>query len=611
MPFANLAMPSLALTQIRSVTQSRFPGRVSIDIRYLSHDFARYVGVDLYHYISNDMQILYAGLGDWLFRQTAFPQLPDNTEKYLRRFFWGKSIEVQLVKDLIAQKRSRLDAYMDELITKYELDKAQVAGFTSMFMQNVASFAMARKLKQRNPGLITIMGGANCEFPMGRVIAERVKDIDYVFSGPALKSFPDFVQCHLDGDLSKCRTIRGVLSKGIDLPVLGAETLGEEVSIDTPIELDYEDFMRGFDEYFPKANFKPILPVETSRGCWWGQRAHCTFCGLNGESMAYRAMKPELALQQFKSLFRYAGRVSMLEAVDNILAKSYLQEVLPRLETPADMAIFYEVKADLNEQDMAVLARARVNMIQPGIESLATSTLKLMKKGTTAFQNLTFLKHCVSYGVTPFWNLLIGFPGEGAEVYKRYLAILPLLVHLPPPSGVYPVRFDRYSPYHKEAQSYRLDLRPMDFYALIYPFSEPDMKDFAYYFSDRNLMAAYFQDMSEWINKLWPVVAHWQARWGGSDGGLPPRLYFKNGSEVVYDSRSGSVIEHSVGQTGKAILDRLSRPMRIMELSSVFSAEHGADVSTSVASLEEKGLVFREGDRLLSLILSGDSVARL
>jgi ribosomal peptide maturation radical SAM protein 1 len=606
MPFANLAMPSIALTQIKSVIESRFPGKVSIDIKYLSHDFARYVGVDLYNYVSNDMHVLYAGLGDWFFRQVAFPQLPDNTEKYLHRFFRGNGLEVQWVRDLIAQKRHKLDTYMEELISKYELDQVQMVGFTSMFMQNVATFAMAKKLKQHNPSLVTVMGGANCEFPMGRVIAERVSDIEYVFSGPALKSFPDFVQCHLEGDMAKCSSIPGVFAKGGNLSRFGPETLGEEVSIDTPIELDYRDFMRRFDEYFADSGFKAVLPVETSRGCWWGQRAHCTFCGLNGASMAYRAMKPELAIQQFKTLFRYSGKVSMLEAVDNILAKNYLQEVLPFLETPAEMSIFYEVKADLSEQDIAVLAKARVNMIQPGIESLATSTLKLMKKGTTAFQNVTFLKHCVFFGVTPFWNLLVGFPGESAEVYKRYLVILPLLVHLPPPSGVYPVRFDRYSPYHKDAQSYRLDLRPMDFYPLIYPFNESDLRDFAYYFSDRNLIAEYFKDMTEWIQPLWPLVAHWQGRWANADGSLPPRLFFKNASDVVCDSRSGSMVEHTVGKTGKAILDRLSRPMRIEELIKVFSAQPGAEVSERAAFLEERGLIFREGDRVLSLVLDRD-----
>lgn len=131
---------------------------------------------------------------------------------------------------------------------------------------------------------------------------------------------------------------------------------------------------------------------------------------------------------------------------------------------------------------MAALAPARVKNIQPGIEALATSTLKLMKKGTTAFQNLKLLKLCAYYAGAPYWNLLVGFPGEDEQVFRRYIEAIPLLTHLHPPTSAHAVRFDRYSPYYYEAEKYHLDLRPLDFYALIYPFPEEDLRNLAYYF---------------------------------------------------------------------------------------------------------------------------------
>jgi ribosomal peptide maturation radical SAM protein 1 len=606
MPFADLQLPSIALTQIKYLTQSQFPGEVSVNIATLTHDFAKYVGVERYQYISASMQSFHAGLGDWLFRLEAFPQLPDNTQEYLQRYFWGKGEDEQRVNDLIAKKRSSFGAYLDELITRYELDKSRIVGFTSMFMQNAAIFAMARRLKQRNPGVVIVMGGANCEFPMGQVIAERIQPIDFVFSGPALKNFPEFVRRCLDGEMSKCASIRGVFSKAASPPVSGPETIGEELSIDTPIELNYDDFIQRFNEYFAGTGLKPILPFETSRGCWWGQRSHCTFCGLNGNSMAYRAMKSDLAIKQFKSLFQYSGTVNKLEAVDNILPKNYLKEVLPLLQTPSDMQIFYEVKADLSAEDVAILAKANVKLIQPGIESLATSTLKLMKKGTNAFQNVSLLKMCVHHGVSPVWNLLVGFPGEGAEVYQRYLQIIPLLTHLEPPSGVYPVRFDRFSPYYNQAQSYKLDLHPMDFYSYIYPFDEAALRNFAYYFADRNLPSDYFTAMIKWIGQLQAAVSQWRELWKGSPQRLPPKLDFIGDSDLIYDSRSGSATEYSVRPAGKAILNYLSKPARIADLAKVFSDEYGRDLDRHLVCLREKGLLFEEGDRLMSLVLSGE-----
>jgi ribosomal peptide maturation radical SAM protein 1 len=609
LPFSNPQLPSIALTQIKAILESRFPGKVAIDIAYLNHDFAKHLGLDTYHFISNSLPAQYTGVGEWLFRQLAFPELPDNTEQYLRRYYWGNSKEELLVKYLVTQTRPKLEQFMDELIAKYELDQAQIVGFTSMFMQNVASFAMAKKLKQRNPEVITIIGGANCEFPMGKVIAERIEHIDFVFSGPALKSLPEFVKYCLDGEMLKCRSIRGVFFKGSPLPASGHEMVGEELSIDTPIELNYDDFLRRFDEYFANSDWEPILTFETSRGCWWGERSHCTFCGLNGVSMAYRAMKPALAIDQFNSLFRYSGKVPILEAVDNILPKSYLKEVLPFIETPPDIQIFYEVKADLSEDDIAILAKSRVKNIQPGIESLATSTLKLMKKGTSAVNNVKFLKMCVRHGIKPAWNLLVGFPGEGEEVYQRYIEILPPLIHLEPPSGVYPVRFDRFSPYHTQAQSYELDLHPMDFYSFVYPFDEEDLQKFAYYFTDRNVMAEYFISVFEWIDKLQTIVNTWKERWKDPLPNLTPRLEFRGDSDIIYDSRSEPAAEYSVGPTGKAILNYLAKPVRMAELVKVFSPIDGSDLASLIELLNEKRLLFQEGDRLISLVISREREA--
>jgi ribosomal peptide maturation radical SAM protein 1 len=602
MPFSNLALPSIALTQIKSVVESTFQDKVAVEVHYLSHDFAKLVGTDFYGFIATSMDSLNTGLGDWLFRQAAFPELPDNTEKYFERYFPVKTPETELLKKLIRQKRPGLDPLLDELISKYNLSNAQIVGFTSMFMQNTANLALARKLKQRNPALITVMGGANCEFPMGAVTAERCKEIDFVFSGPALKSFPDFVSCCLTGEMSKAASIRGVFGKGFRPSQSGPATIGEDMDIDTPVQLNYAPFMRRLEEYFPNREVKPVLTLETSRGCWWGERAHCTFCGLNGVSMGYRASKPEVAIELFNSLFQYSGKVSRLMAVDNILPKSYLQQVLPFLNTPSDMEIFYEVKADLSEQDMAVLAKSGVKQIQPGIEALATPTLKLMKKGTTVFQNLKLLKLCALYDVQPHWNLLVGFPGEGEDSYRIYVDAIPRLLHLPPPSGAYPVRFDRFSPYHDQAEKYGLDLLPLDFYSLIYPFEKADLKEFAYYFADQNLQAEYFITMAKWIGKVRAKVTQWQKRWNDA-GQIPPRLRMKGDSDIIYDSRSGSVVEHRIGELGHAILKHLAKPTRTEELFRVF---HEETVAEQIAQLREHGLLFQEDDRIFSLVLEDE-----
>jgi ribosomal peptide maturation radical SAM protein 1 len=613
MPFANLSMPSIALTQLKTVVESRFKEQVSIDVLYLNHDFANYLGLELYELILSSAEAQNSGLGDWFFRQTAFSDLPNNAGVYLSRYFPFRTDQMNTLKSGVLEKRRGLDRFFDSLISKYALDQADVVGFTSMFMQNVASFSLAKKVKERNPKVTTIMGGANCESPMGQVIVKHVEPIDYVFSGPGLKSFPEFVEHCLAEQIWKCSSIKGVFTKKNHMFQSGPEAIGEELSIDVQIDLDYQQFLSTLEENFPQNEINPILLFETSRGCWWGERAHCTFCGLNGTTMAYRAMSPNLALKQFDSLFKFAPKVSRLDAVDNILPKSYLLDVLPLVKTPESMSMFYEVKADLSESDMQVLAKARVKHIQPGIESLATSTLKLMKKGTSAFRNLGLLKFCAMYDIVPLWNLLIGFPGEGEEVYRKYIDDLPLLAHLTPPSGVYPVRFDRYSPYFMKATEYGLDLHPLDYYPLIYPFPEESLDNLAYYFSDIHIGAEYTQMMSKWIGPIKEKVDIWAASWKkNSDRVRPQLLLLEKGDEsLIYDSRSGQVVKHRIGEVSKRVLQYITdKPKEVGDLAREFRDVADFDAVRELALLREKGLVFQETGRFFSLVLNADNSAR-
>jgi radical SAM superfamily enzyme YgiQ (UPF0313 family) len=671
MPFAAINMPSLALTQLKAVVDAKFPNEVSVEIIYLNQEFAQFLGVEPYESVTYQLDHHDSGVGDWFFRQVAFPEAADNTENYLRRYYSLQNKQTQVFKNYVRQKRQGLDAFLGKLIMKHQLAQANLVGFTSMFSQNVASIAMARKIKSWNSRVVTAFGGANCESPMGQEIIKNVACIDFVFSGPALRSFPAVIGHLINNEPEKCHSIDGVFTKrntreakpGLNIrpePVVSATaklqapaqlisitkspavattiaksscdtngkgvgngngngvsngngngngaskigSLGAELELDYSVQLSYDDFLNTLDNNFQKKQ-SAILLFETSRGCWWGEKAHCTFCGLNGVSMNYRAMSPDRAIQQFESLFKYAPRCKRYQNVDNILAKNYIRDVFPYLNPPPDANIFYEVKADLTEEDVKALAKARVNLIQPGIEALNTSTLKLMRKGTSVFQNLMLLKNCAMYDVFPVWNLLIGFPGEGEEVFKKYIADIPLLTHLPPPNGAFGVRFDRYSPYFTKPEQFGLELQPFEFYGFTYPFSKESLANIAYYFVDTKPDAEYRIALTTWMGKIKQSATDWRLRYGGANSALPARLYFKEsqGQTVVYDSRSGQAVEHKISDAGLQVLRSCSKAKRIAQLTAELGHLPGFDAVQEVAYLQERGLLFQEHERLLSLVL--------
>ena len=608
MPFSNLSLPSIALTQLKAVTEQRFGDEVRVRILYLNLEFAHYLGLDLHNYVTGALQANSSGLGDWIFRQSAFPGQADNTAQYFQRYFPRLDTTEGAVKGTMLAKRAGLKRYFDRLIDRYQLDCENLVGMTSMFAQNVASLAMAQSIKSRNPKVVTVMGGANCESPMGVELARHANAVDFVFSGPALVSFPEFVQAELEGDWDRRHRIPGVFSReNLDTPLLkGHGAMGAELPIEVPVPLDYESFLEDLERYFPDGSIRPSLTFETSRGCWWGERSHCTFCGLNGGTMKYRSMPAEQALALIQEMLaKYGDRCMRFESVDNIMPRPYIKEVFARLTPPPGVRIFYEVKADLKDWEMEVLSQAGVNQIQPGIEALSTSTLKLMGKGTTAFQNIAFLKNCIRYGIEPSWNLLIGFPREAETVYEGYLRALPLLMHLPPPSGAFPVRFDRFSPYFTRAAEYGLDLSPYAFYSSIYPFGEEALAKLAYYFEDRNYDAEYLVRLVSWQARLTLAVERWGARREGTDGLPKAALYLReeDGSHFVHDTRTGEIRKHALTPRGLDILRALtSKGLGAGHLVERTSFDEAA-LAAELAALQELGLLFEEEGRFIGLVL--------
>ena len=143
-----------------------------------------------------------------------------------------------------------------------------------------------------------------------------------------------------------------------------------------------------------------------------------------------------------------------------------------------DVRLFYEVKANLNENQVALLKTAGVTEIQPGIESLSDHVLDLMAKGVTGLQNIRLLKWCSEYGIVPFWNLLCGFPGETEDDYLEMHQIIPLLSHLAPPMGIGAIRMDRFSPNHSYPERYGFtNVRAVRAYRYIYEGLQSDELD--------------------------------------------------------------------------------------------------------------------------------------
>ena len=596
MPFASLEAPSIALTQLKAVLDEPFAGRARVEIHYLNLDFLELTeDLALYQSVISGHGRL-AGTADWFFRQVAFPDAPDNTAEYLDRFYFDHDDpESAAMRDFLLEKRPRLTEFLDALIKRHRLDEATVVGFTSLFFQTMASFAMARRLKHHNPEITTVIGGASCEAEMGCEIARSVPQIDFVCSGPALISFPTFIERHLAGDRDGCAHIDGIFCRTHLDP---GRRVGADLNINRNLPLDYGPFLDRLEAAVPPGQIAPMLLFETSRGCSWGEKIACTFCGLNGLAMQHRAMAPEHAISHIQRLFRHVPRCRFFLAVDTIVPQSYFDEVFPRLEAPPGIAMMYEVRATIDGHQLRALCDAGVLVIQPGIESLDTPTLKLMRKGTTSFVNLRFLKNCVGLALHVEWNLLLGSPGEPEDVVEHYLKLIPRLTHLPPPGGAFPISFDRFSQYFDHPADHHLDLQPQEFYQYAYPFPPAAIRNIAYHFVNRN---ADHDRLHAQLDRLNAAITVWRTRWHNQDGLGPAQLRLEKSASgaILFDNRDGKSRKTPVTAAAVELLALLETPQPGAGLLAWCGNNNsGAELT----ELRNMGVLFEENDRVFSLV---------
>jgi ribosomal peptide maturation radical SAM protein 1 len=330
--------------------------------------------------------------------------------------------------------------------------------------------------------------------------------IDFVFSGESDSSFPEFLRAAQRGHFPRDALVRGTPCTNLD-------------ALPTP---DFTEYYEQFEHFAPDSGLRDsiALPFESSRGCWWGQKHHCTFCGLNGETMAFRVKSPSRVIADLKRLLQ-RHPTTFVSMVDNIMPHEYFRTLIPRLRTELPgVTLFYEQKSNLSLARMVALKEAGVGVIQPGIESLSSAVLKRMDKGVTAAQNLALMRYARSAGVALNWGLLYGFPGDKVAEYEPILKMLPLLVHLNPPVAMCPLIIDRFSPYFNDPAAHGLtDLRPWPAYAAVLP-DGADVNKVAYHF-DADYPCE-LSDTSEVIIQLSDRVDSWRGLWAMKDG--PPTL---------------------------------------------------------------------------------------
>lgn len=603
MPWASVTEPSLGLGVLSAELHAR---GIPAKVMHLNAWLLRYLKYTTYRKLADMFSV-----NDFLFTRgmdesefgVARMQLLVDTLSACPPAARPRATVAECVDLLHSLREQIIPAYLSDCADAVLDNDPDIVGFTCMYDQTFASVALAHEIKRRSPGIVTIFGGYGVHGETGIAVQRSFNSaVDVVVYGEGEDTLVDLAA----GDLSK-GTLKSVA--GISFIDGGGHVVRTP---DRPFRDMHKALPPRFDDYFADVNDlrskygisirTPYLPVETSRGCWWGQKSHCTFCGIDDVTMRYRSKSAGQVISELDDLSRLYD-VTQFRISDYILPIEYFSSLMPELSARgAPYLLSCETKSNLKRKHFEAFASAGFREIQPGIESFSTHVLSLMAKGVNALQNLRTIKLCRMFDIIVHYNILYGFSEELQDDYFEMLRLIPMISHLDPPASCVKVAITRYAPMQQEALRLRSSagrsLQADHRYELLFSPSRLkqlkfQLEAYCYYFEDP------FELSSELVG-LYGLLQSQVAQWKEN----PERARLEwLGEDRIVDTRFGSATVHHVTRSEAEVLrrcdddfitiDALARDMQVSD----------AEVRSAVASLRDRRLVVDDKGVILSLVL--------
>ncbi|SFU93779.1 RiPP maturation radical SAM C-methyltransferase [Butyrivibrio sp. M55] len=354
-------------------------------------------------------------LGERIFANAANENMPLLGVNFFGRYdenFNDVFLELSSIEEIrdIAQKANTWVKELTDEILRYDF---KIVGVTTGHQQTNAAISIINRIKAVKPDIICTMGGSACDGDMAEGIKTLCSNVDYIFSGESERSWREFLSDFRSDKMPERGVIRGEFLTDLNEIHCGKNT---------------------YYDYYNQLNILQILKedetaflYESSRGCWWGERHKCTFCGVNGWNKHYRYKTEDKVLSELTEMLESHPNVKQIQMVDTLMPRNYFNKLLFTLKKNyPGISVFYEQRADLNFKHVMKLKMAGVNYTQVGIEALSTNLLRLVNKGVDAEQNIKFLRYAKSVGLLIGWNLLTEIPNDSADDWKEFLDMVPL-----------------------------------------------------------------------------------------------------------------------------------------------------------------------------------------
>ncbi len=605
MPWAPVSEPSLGLAILHAhLKQAQIQSRVF----HASIALLRYVKFETYSTVSE-----FWGLNEFVFTEALSPgidevQLQALVEQCIihsegRRPGRDAYPDAESLAEMLLRFRDEAaPRYLEDCAENILADDPTLVGLTCLFDQTLASVALAKLIKFKSPSTLIALGGYALQGAPGELIVRAFPWIDCVAQGDGERTIVELANASADsGNLSSIDGL--ILRDGLASPA-------KNISLDgsaTPNYDNWFDDVAAFQKQLGIEIKTDTLPVESSRGCWWGQHKHCVFCGIDDETLKFRHKSPQRVVEMLAEMRGRYGE-HQFRFSDYILPRPYYEELLPRLaKISPKYHLKCEIKANHPPSRVKALADAGFREVQPGIESFSSNVLRLMDKGVSSIQNVALLKYGYREKVLVHYNFLYGLPGESPASYREMLANIPKIYHFFPPVARTEAIVTRFAPLHANPQRFGSNAKPRHHRCYDVLFSQTALEecgltldDYAYYF-ERYL--EYSPEMQELYAQVVMQINHWKHRHRESDVYLS---YEPQGDSLLFaDSRFGTLKRYRISGIEAAIYLGCDQAPAVQSalLADVSSRMgcSGSQVADALARLDEERLFWRDGSHVLGL----------
>jgi ribosomal peptide maturation radical SAM protein 1 len=448
---------------------------------------------------------------------------------------------------------------------------------------------MGKSLRETFPHIDFIISGEG-ELPLVRLInyLAGLKGQDFDVSPPGMRSRQDH---------------RG--------PDLGPSQMAHLDELPIP---DYTDYFKQLRALGPEHRFLPRIPMEISRGCWWkkrsaeGRPSGCAFCNLNLQWKGYRAKSPERVLKELDTLTREHQTLSV-SFMDNLLPPTGLNALFREIAgLSKDFRLFSEIRAKTSLGVLRSMGDAGMRQVQVGIESLSSSLLKKLNKGTTAMDNLEIMKHCEAQGLPNLTgNLILCFPSSEEQDVAETLRNLDFAMPFRPLKGI-PFWLGYWSPVWRMYRHYGIRrVRNHSYYRHLFP---PEI------LRNLTLMIQGYEGAVRFQQRLWKPVREKLEQWSktynllhaieespNEIGWNPILSYFDGGDFMIIRQRRHGAYDmtHRLQGTSRRIYLFCETQRSMEEILSAFPGFGEEKVRPFLRMMVDKGLMFHEADRYLTL----------